>query len=319
MKRKQYYKATTLFTGTAAIIAALSFCGCDKENGNDNPVLIYAKGNSGNTTTGQIIHTAAGKHFVQLEAAFICAATREMPADETIHLNVDNTLVAGYNAQHETACLPAPEGSYAFSHEAAATIRSGNFRSTDTLRLSITKPDLFEEGDYLLPVRLTPATHRASSNFGVVYILLRSYTSNFRGATSVPGTLTDPDNKGWSVTSSDGYYVSNILGNLSNYWYINETPATAVINFKTVKTLKGLRFVTYGNSYAIGSIALEASSDSLTWTKLGAEPLLPPVKYNRFVQQYLEFYTPLPAQYLKLGIEKPGGGTVVINLFSIIE
>jgi hypothetical protein len=255
---------------------------------------------------------------VQLDAAFICAATRELPADETVRLSVDTALVAAYNSKYKTGCLAAPEGSYAFSHEATAMIRSGKFQSTDTVQLTITRPEAFTEAVYLLPVRLTPATHQPSSNFGVVYVVIRTDVVHFRGATGVSGILTDPEGS-WSATSSDGN-ASGMLGTVSSYWYPWNIPATAVINFNSPKTLKGLKFTTYGTQYALGRISLSKSSDGAVWSSLGAAGMLVPVRQEGRAVQYVEFYTPVTTQYLQLTLEASWTDYgVAINLLSIIE
>ncbi|MDR3132786.1 MAG: DUF1735 domain-containing protein [Prevotellaceae bacterium] len=297
------------------LIAAASCTG--KEDGNDNPLRIYARGNDGNKTTGQIINTSSGAHRVNLKAAFVCAATREVASDETVRLAVDNNLVAEYNARYGIDYLAAPEGSYEFSHNATATIKSGNFHSEDTITLTITQPENFKVGTYLLPIRLHPATCQPSSNFGVIYVILHSSFSYFHGADKVAGTLVDPDGQGWLI-SGNGNGMGNILGNINSYWYITELPATAVINFNLPKTMKGLRFVSYTSSYAIGELSLAHSNDGATWNSLGTETLLPPVKYSYYVQQHVEFYLPVTARYLKLTIEKSRGAGVLFNLFSII-
>lgn len=294
------------------------FCGCNKEEGNNNPPLIYAKGNEGNTTLGKIIHTSSGEHEVQLNATFVCAATRELPADETVHLRVDTALVAAYNDKYETDYRVAPEGSYAFSHEATAIIRSGKFQSTDTVQLTITRPEAFTEDAYLLPVRLAPATQQPSSNFGTVYIIIHTEVVHFRGAMGVSGTLTDPEGS-WSTNSNDSD-ASGMLGNVFSYWYPWNLPATAAINFSRPRTLKGLKFTAYHTLYAPGRVSLSKSSDGNTWSSLGTASMLPPVQQEGMAVQYVEFYSPVTTQFLQLTLEDSWAGYgVVLSLLSIIE
>lgn len=310
-------KRITQLIGYCLIILPV-FCGCNKDEGNSNPILIYTKGSNGNTTAGKIIHTSAGKRQTLLDAAFVCAATRELPADETIRFSVDTALIAAYNDKRQTGYHAAPEGSYAFSHEATAVIRSGKFQSTDTIQLTITRPEAFTEAAYLLPVRLTPATQQPSSNFGVIYVIIHTDVLYFQGAADVAGTLTDPDGS-WSVIADDGE-APEILGDASTYWYPWSLPATAVINFGSPKTLKGLKFTTYHMFYALGRVALSKSADGLTWDKLGAEDLLSPAMQGGLAVQYAEFYVPETMQYLQLTIEKSWRNYgVILNLCSIIE
>jgi hypothetical protein len=301
------------------LITLAVFCGCNKEDGNSNPILIYTKGSDGNAITGKIIHVSTGMHQVQLDAAFICAATRELPADEVVRFSVDTALVTAYNDKHQTGYLAAPEGGYEFSHEATAIIRSGKFRSADTVRLTITRPEIFSEAGYLLPVRLTPATQQPSSNFGVIYVIIHTDVLCFHGAMGITGTLTDPAGN-WPVTADDGE-ASNIAdGDFDTYWFPSDLPVTAVINFGSPRTLKGVKFTAFHTYYALGRISMAKSADGRTWDKLGTGNLLAPIRQGRMAVQYAEFYTPETMQYLRLTVETSWmGNGVVLNLCSIIE
>jgi hypothetical protein len=303
------------------LLTAPFFCGCsEKENNNENPVLIYIKGTNANLIKGRITHTSAGTSDVTLDAKFICSATREVAVDVEAQLSMDNALVAEYNTQHGAACLAAPEGSYRFSHNAKTVIKSGAFQSPDTITLTITQPEKFTAGTYLLPVKLSSLAHQTSSNFKVVYVIIETSTSHFRGTDKVAGTLIDPIGKGWTITADKGYTPAAIFNNNANsYWYIPEFPATAVIDLQSPQKLKGLKL---GNTYAIYGIhelSLAWSNDGITWNSLGKETLHSPINENGNGAQFVEFYTPVTAQYLKLIIEKPMETLgVIFNFFSII-
>jgi hypothetical protein len=304
------------------LLAAPAFSGCSEEDENNNPVLIYARGNDRNTTTGTIVRTPSGTCIVTLDAKFICSATREVPSDETVRLHVDNALVAGYNALHGTGYLAAPEGSYAFSHDAAAVIKSGQFHSADTVTLTLTRPEDFAEGSYLLPVTLTPSACRLSSNLGVIYVAVESRMSHFHGVAAVPaGTLVNPAGRGWTVTADKGTNPANMFtATRSQYWNIgnNNTPATAVVDLKSPQTLKGIKFSAYSTNYAMRELSMQWSADSAAWHALGRETLLQPVSQSGYGIQFIEFYAPVGAQYLKWTVEKPWNTQVVISMFSII-
>jgi hypothetical protein len=305
------------------LMAAPVFCGCNEENGNDNdiPILIYAKGDDGNITRGQIVHTSSGMHYMSLHATFLCNATREVPSGETVRFSVDSALVAGYNEEYHTEYRIAPKGSYEFSHDATAVIPSGTLQSTDTVALNITKPEIFEDGTYLIPVKLTPETQQLSVNFGVVYVIIQVSTGDFRGADSVTGKTVDPAGQGWTATADKGYGdISDILSNYAyGYWYSMDFPTTITINFNRSQTLKGLMFTSVYAEYGFRRISLAVSNDSTTWKSLSTQDLLEPVVEYGFSQQYVEFFVPVTTQYLQLVISSPwDGGFTLLSKFSII-
>jgi hypothetical protein len=210
-----------------------------------------------------------------------------------------------------------PEDSYEFSHNATAVIKSGTFNSTDTVVLTLTRPESLDaDSIYIIPVRLLPTMHQPSNNFGVVYVIINTRLADFRGVTKAPkGTLINPGGQGWSLTSNDGVDPEVILISDHDYWWIARTPATAIINFNSIKTLKGIKLNSYGGSYAPSEISLAWSNDGITWNDLGVAALLSPTSDAGLYAQYVEFYEPITTSFVKLSITK--GSSLAITLFSI--
>jgi hypothetical protein len=99
---------------------------------------------------------------------------------------------------------------------------------------------------------------------------------------------------------------------------IDRIPATVTIDFKSRQTLRGIKLSAYNRLYAVMDVSMEGSDDGVNWKKLGRATLLPPVIQNRYGVQFMEFYTPVKAQYLKMTVEKPWSEYIFLSAFHII-
>lgn len=175
-------KTYKYIVGLFAMLVAFTMQSCSEDvydvQGNpDN--LFYFCPSSGLRTTYEfnVDWTAAGAKGDNVSLSIPVRCSREVAAETKVRAEVDNSLIAGYNATHTSAAYQAfPEGSCVFTTD-EVTINAGSNYSETPIEFSV-PADKFIALDgrqYLLPVKLTGISGtdgRASNSYGTTWVLV---------------------------------------------------------------------------------------------------------------------------------------------------
>lgn len=258
------------------------------------------------TQTGQksILSDANG-----ITAKFAAQCTHEATTDIQVKFEIDTALIAaGYTG--------LPDGVTLNMDKTVLTIPKGATISNDSITISVdsTKLGLLGVGSYMIPVKISSAAGaQVSSNLRSVFLIVDVAFSNcVNNATSIAGTALS-GRTGWSATlsttPSSGTLANMFDGNTRTYWYVNPAAACELtVNMNAVSSnITGIRLNSYSTSYSLQTMTVYSSTDGITWVSQGNVTLSTAATY-----QYIQFYSAINAQYLKLKITGWKSATYVI-------
>ncbi|HSK13908.1 MAG TPA: DUF1735 domain-containing protein [Phnomibacter sp.] len=308
------------------IIVALMVSSCKKETDYDikgDPEIKFFTNNGSlgnapiNSITYAVVNIPDGAAWKNLSTTmpsvikFPVFATR--PVSETVEIaaEVDNSLIAAYNAAHNTSFKELP-GGILDAAALRAVISKGQTTSSDSISIPTDAGGLggLTEPAYMVPVKLTrvsnPALGAITSNTltQVTYIVLNTefrrinYNAN---ASAVSGTLASP-RTGWTATFSPAPTTNgNIFDGNTNTFvrWGNSTTGQADIDLQQARNMGGIRLLTTTTAAQRPlSIAVWLSSDGNNYDQIGL------LQRNdiAFVggYEFLVFYQPITARYVRL-------------------
>jgi hypothetical protein len=244
-----------------------------------------------------------------ISAKFAAQCTLPASSDIQVSFQIDTSLIT-------TGHTALPSGVTLDMDKTSLTIPKGATSSTDSITLSIdtAKLGLLPVGSYMIPVKMSSvAGAQSASILQSVYIIVDvAYSNCVNGATSLAGTALT-GRTSWTATLSatlgSGTLANMFDGNTKTYWYV--TPATACelnVNMNSLRSnITGIRLNSYSTSYSLQTMSVSSSVDGVTWTSQGNVTLSTAATY-----QYIQFYSPINAQYLKLNITGWKSATYVI-------
>ena len=225
--------------------------------------------------------------------------TKKASEDIKVTLKPDNSLVVdGYSV--------LPDGVTPEMDKTELTIPKGSTMSGDsiTIYLNSSKLNLLPVGTYMVPVKVSSATNVGiSSNLQSACLIVdAAYTNCVDQATSVSGTALGGRNS-WTaaldVAPTYGSLSSMFDGSTWSYWYLSPASACELtVDMKSVHSaISGIRINTYGTYYSLKTVGVYSSKDGTTWETQGSASLA-----TSSSSQYIQFYSTIDAQYLKLEI-----------------
>jgi hypothetical protein len=240
-------------------------------------------------------------------------ATREVSEDVTIGAVQDNSLIADYNASHNTSYLAFPSGILNTSG-LSARIAKGGSTSTDSLTIATdsTQFKILTGVAYIAPIRLTTVSNRNvggitnNSTTQVVYILANVEQRRIKflaTTTDIQGALVTPRTSWTSIFSPTPTTIGSIFDGLTTTYSRWTTPVSPYgqldVNIQASKNITGIRLYTMNSStYVPTKVDVYLSSDGINYDLIGS-----PLKANlTFASNYnyILFYKAIPAQYIRL-------------------
>ncbi len=256
-------------------------------------------------------HTPLGSSGDQITIATPVRSAQAVSADVRVSLAIDNSLTEAYNAAKGTNYSRIPDGMVDLN-TGQLTIRLGQQSSADSLKFSVSaeKYSQLTDSAYLVPLAITSVAGAdnaaVSSNRNILYIVIRTSQTNVYDNTvlnDMTGSLLS-DRSGWSATlnaSLDYGTFSNMFdGRTNTYWYISPSKkvSLAVDLNNTYPGITGIRIHTSSTTYALTAVTISTSADGNSWIPQGLATLSASSAY-----QYIKFYSPVSARYIKLDIE----------------
>lgn len=316
------------------VIGSTTFISCGDEEQYDFPGdpynHVYMKNNGG---TFQFTHTPIS-HSSTLDFKFPLFCNHRVESGITARIEVDNSLVAAYNAEHETEYAEVPVSALNITN-ATLSFGAGVFQTADSLHITANDniSELKNGGGYLIPLRITSVEGddcKIVDNMSTTYIVINvveDLDKIFDDATNndIKGSLVS-DQSGWIATtngtvSEGGYYNYQPLttlfdGDPSSFSYItnnNNEDLTLDIDMGKAYTFDAIRLAY--NSFNYGAftrgMTIQISNDRSSWdmtgtlTKSSADCI---------------FYSPVTARYIR--ITKPSSGwraNLQIGVFNVYE
>lgn len=235
--------------------------------------------------------------------------TSEWAADIaiTVNLQVDLSLVEGYNATNGTAYEPLPGASV----PASMTMAQG----ADSIDVPVTLSDVnIEIKDYLLPVKATAISgNGAELGNSTAYIVVKptpgtcSYTS-----ASALGSVISCDNWNMTVNGQEGvtdddgtWYWLNLLthygdryNSMIDYWYPDDV---VLVDLGEEKTITGFECIFYAWYYSVTDFrGVRTSLDGTHWSDWGSAEVPGSIKSTPF-----GFDNPPTCRYIELTVGNP--------------
>ncbi|HEY4784392.1 MAG TPA: discoidin domain-containing protein, partial [Bacteroidales bacterium] len=159
-----------------------------------------------------------------------------------------------------------------------------------------------------------------SVNQNTAYVIINTVLTNCYKSpvlTDMVGTLITTRTS-WTgtidVTLTSGTISRMFDGKTSTYWYVNPAKECNVtVDLSAVTTgITGLRIHSYSTNYSLTSIAVYSSSDGSNWTSQGIATLSTATVY-----QYIKFYLPIDARYIKLDVKGWKSAYVIMSEFDV--
>ena len=311
-------------------IVAYTFLSCSKSKSFDitgDPEVkfftnITAPGNAPqNSINFSVVNipNTAGSGLVNLSNTlpatiqFPALASKPISLAVTIGAVLDTTLIAAYNAAHNTNYVSFPAGvlktDALFTHMSqGATMSSDSF----TIATDPTNLNLMSGQAYMAPIKLSTLS---SSTVGkitdnmttqVVYIVANVEQRRIKylaTTADVQGTLISPRTP-WTVTFTPTVSTvgSIIDGSTTTYsrWTTPVTPYGQVdVNMQAAKNVTGIRLYTSNSAtYIPTQVDVYLSNDGINYDYIGS-PLKANLTYATSYN-YILFYKTIPAQFIRL-------------------
>lgn len=238
-------------------------------------------------------------------------STHPLAEDVTIGAELDNSLVAKYNAEHNTNYAALPNG-FLNTSGLSAKILKGQTTSSDSINIATTLTSLntLTSAAYLVPIKLTTVSNPSmgaitATNSMVTYIVLNVELRRIKflaTAAEVQGTLITP-RTGWAMTFTPAPAPTTagsvVDGSTSTFSRFGTSPVTVDVNLNASKNVTGLRLYTSNNATHIPTrVDVYTSTDGINYTLVGSPnraDLTYASSYN-----YILFYKPITASYVRV-------------------
>lgn len=200
----------------------------------------------------------------------LCAITGSMLG----YFEVDNSLIAEYNAKNGTSYSQLPESVLSQITITTAEIKEGETESKDGIKVSAPDEVVQQlDGNYLLPLRLKTSFSNgvAYTEDDVVYLTIETKSTLINDdASEVIGS--EGDHSDWSIVSANHLNPDNFTdmfaGGWTAAWKFTESrisEASFVVDLGSSKKLTGFNI----DSYVMTNAKVSFSSDNVTWNEIG--------------------------------------------------
>lgn len=259
-----------------------------------------------NTPAGSIIANAE-----KIEIKFGVQCTHPASNDILVKFEPDNSMITeGYQT--------FPGGVTLSIDKTELTIPQGKTMSSDSITVSIGNDDLhlFAAGQYMAPLKIISVTNaKPSDNLSSAFLLVKTtYTNCVDQATSVPGTAAE--RTGWVATVNGEDQGSKLFDDNRRTYYFGDNFTIEIDLGAVYENITGLKLDFYAWYYAMGSANIYTSTTSVSEYELQGSPSFP-----GSTPQYVSFYEPVSARYVKIEITSPsyssdyGTAVTEFNLF----
>ena len=234
--------------------------------------------------------------------------------DVTVAAELDNSLVAIYNAAHGTGYVELPAG-YLNTQGLSARIPAGQSASVDSISIAVNPADFkkLTSPSYMAPIKLTsisdPSAGKLTGDTAVkvVYVVLNVELRQIKYlATTADITGTLQTKTTWAATLNPvpTGQTGNILdGSTTTFarYNIPTTPVLIDLDMQSSKNVTALRLFTVNSTtYVPAQIDVLVSDDGINYKAVGTG-----VKANLTFASgysYVVFYKAIPARYLRLNV-----------------
>ena len=243
-----------------------------------------------NTPVGSIIANAD-----KIEAKFAVQCTHVATSDIVVRFEIDNVLITdGYSA--------LPSGVTVTMDKTELVIPAGSMISNDSITVSVSgdKLGLLTVGEYMAPIKITSVTNaQLSENLTSAFLLVKaSFTNCVDQAGSVPGTAAS--STGWIATVNGADQGRKLFDNKRNTYFFGSN-FTVIVDLESVlENIAGFKLDFYAWYYAMGSANIYTSSTTPDAFELQGSPTFPGA-----TPQYVRFYGPVSARYVKVEVTSP--------------
>jgi hypothetical protein len=311
---------------TGCILTAVMFLSCDKKQSYDikgDPELKFFTNNesSGNLPVNSIGFNVvnypdpAGSGLLTLSTTIPAAikipvfANKPVTDEVTVNAELDNSLVAKYNADHNTSYVAFPDGVLNTTGLSAKFLK-GATTANDSITIPANAAVLntLTASAYMAPIKLTTVSKPVGSitnttTTQVAYVVLNTELRRIKYlavAADALGALITPRTS-WAVTltpapSTVGSFVDGSTATFSRW---SASPVQVDVNLQTVKNITGIRLYTTTSTTNIPTqVEVSLSNDGINYDVIGA-----PLRANlTFASNYnyILFYKAIPAKYIRL-------------------
>jgi len=311
---------------TGCLLIAVMFLSCDKKQSYDIKGDPEVKFFTNNESTGNLPVNSLGYNVVNypdpasnglLTLSTTIPAAIKIPVfankpvtDEvTVNAELDNTLIAKYNAAHNTSYVALPDGVLNTSSLSARFLK-GTTTATDSITIPANTAVLntLTATAYMAPIKLTTVSKPVGSitnttTTQVAYIVLNKELRRIKYlavAADAIGSLITP-RTAWSVTltptpSTVGSIVDGSTATFSRW---PASPGQVDVNLQTARNITGIRLYTTTSSTNIPTqVEVSLSNDGINYDLIGS-----PLRANlTFASSYnyILFYKAISAKYIRL-------------------
>jgi hypothetical protein len=245
-----------------------------------------------NTPVGSIISNSN-----KVEIKFAVKSTQTAKKEVTVKFEEDNSLVSeGYSA--------LPDDIEYVMDKNSLTIAKGASESEDSITVSIDSDELIklEVGKYMLPVRVSSVENAelSSSLYSVYLVINTSYSNCIDNATNVSGTSVS-DRSAWSATANGEDTGKTFFDGKSGTYYYDLNFTVEIDLGSVYQNITGMKLGFYAWYYAMGSVNIYTSASTKDAYEFQGSPTFP----SRTASQYVSFYKPVNARYIKIEITSP--------------
>ncbi|MBO9658043.1 MAG: DUF1735 domain-containing protein [Chitinophagaceae bacterium] len=236
-------------------------------------------------------------------------ATKPVSQNVTISAQLDNSLIASYNAANNTDYKELPAG-ILNTQSLSARIAQGATTSVDSLTIAVDPANLksLTEKAYMAPIKLTTVSNgsvgKITSNTAIqaVYVVLSTELRQIRflaTAADVTGTLQS--RTGWNVgfTPAPGTSGNILDGLTTTFTRWGTTPGQVDLDMLSTKAVTGLRLYTTTSTTLIPTqVEVYTSVDGINYDLIGS-----PLRANLTFAtpyNYVLFYRAIQARYIRL-------------------
>ncbi|MCG2613336.1 DUF1735 domain-containing protein [Terrimonas sp. NA20] len=307
-------------------VAVASFLSCNKDESFDvkgDPDTVFFTNSESlgnmpvNSASYTVVNIPDGAGWANLSSTLPASiklpvfATKPVSQDVTISAQLDNTLVASYNAANNTAYKELPAG-ILNTQSLTARIAQGATTSVDSLSIAVDPANLktLTEKAYMAPIKLTTVSNgsvgKITSNTAIqaVYVVLNTELRQIRflaTAADVTGSLQS--RTGWSVgfTPAPATNGSVTDGLTTTFTRWGTTPGQVDIDMLSSRAVTGLRLYTTTTAAQLPTqVEVYTSVDGINYDLIGS-----PLRANLTFAtpyNYVLFYRAIQARYIRLRI-----------------
>lgn len=319
--------AAKYFTGCMVAVSLL--LSCSKNNSydvkGDPEVKFYTNNTSSGNTPGNSINygfvnvpDVAGSGLINLSTTIPAAikfpvlATKPVSSDVTIGAELDNSLIAAYNASHNTNYVAFPAGILNTAGLAAHIMKNATSSADSiTINTDLATLNTLTEKAYMAPIKLTTVSSEgvgqitSSSESKVTYIVANMEYRRIKFnavAADAQGALINPRTS-WTVAFSPtptAVGTGSILDGLTTtYSRWGTSPGQVDVDMQATTNVTGIRLYTSNNGTHIPTqVQVYLSNNGINYDLIGS-PLRANLTYASSYN-YILFYKAIAARYVRL-------------------